>query len=246
MTSDPDPLAADREIDTLAEELRRSRAPFAITLAIARCDAVLATAPDPASGSVRELVALEAGAFDSPTARQPGPSPGAIAALRYLNALRIHQWNGALRIDRGNDASPGEAELIRRAVLALADARTGGATAPGIAPATARRSRALVGRLTALDDLDRARIDTLGKAAASAHRVHRVLERWPIASVTRIIETTGLQVQAVTSALHRLRGLGIVREISRRHRHRLYCYDAWITLLDDDVASWVDERKDTP
>ncbi len=103
---------------------------------------------------------------------------------------------------------------------------------------TARRTRQLVERLSALEQADRARIDVLGKAAPSSHRVHRALQRWPIASIARTMDATGLQVQAATSALHRLRGLGIIREITHRHRHRLYSYDEYVGIIAADVDSW--------
>ena len=104
--------------------------------------------------------------------------------------------------------------------------------------ATARRTRGLVAQLSALHDSDSERIDSLGKAAPSCHRVHRALERWPVASIDLIKEATGLRIQTATSALHRLRGLGIVREMTRRHRHRVYIYDFYIAIIADDIASW--------
>jgi len=104
--------------------------------------------------------------------------------------------------------------------------------------ATVQRTRELVARLSALEDADRVRIDVLGKAAPSSHRVHRALQRWPIASIARTMDATGLQVQAATSALHRLRGLGIIREITHRHRHRLYSYDGYVAIIAADVDSW--------
>jgi hypothetical protein len=108
---------------------------------------------------------------------------------------------------------------------------------------TARRTRGLVAQLSALDERDRRRIESLGKAAPSCHRVHRVLERWPVASIDLIKEATGLRVQTATSALHRLRGLGIVREMTRRHRHRVYIYEFYIAIIADDIASWSTEPE---
>ena len=177
-------------------------------MTLARRDALIAVASQHGPVSAKELVSLETGAFDSRAPRQPGPSPGAIAALTALEASAMATTDS----ERSPDAHPSE----------------------------------IVQRLTELHHLDGARIDALGKAAASSHRVHRALERWPIASIARIIEATGLQVQAVTSSLHRLRGLGIVRQITRRHRHRLYCYDAWLALLDADVERVLSERGDAP
>ena len=241
------PAAVRSELDFLIDDIRESPAGEAILVAIARRNAILATATPFSRAGARELVALETGTFDSRPPRQPGPSRAAAAALGVLAVAGIGE-RGATPL---GDARP-RAELratlggpysIPHSNVAPGDLR------PAVSPADSerdaiamlRRTRELARQLIARDESDRVRIDTLGKAAASAHRVHRALERWPIASVARIIEATGLQVQAVTSALHRLRGLGIAREITRRHRHRLFCYDAWLSLLDDDVARWLEE-----
>ncbi len=178
-----------------------------VALAIARRNAVLAAARAHGPATVRELVMLETGAFDSRAARDPGPSPGAVAAYALLDADCLSESD--LEAARGSFAL-------------------------------------LVEHLVALHGVDSARIETLGKAAPSSWRVHRALERWPIASMDRIIETTGLKAQAVTSSMHRLRALGIVREVTRRHRHRLYCYDGWLALLDADVERALNEPEDEP
>jgi hypothetical protein len=229
---------ADQAPVALADVIRRSSAAHELTLAIARRDAVLATFDRTGLSSVRELVALETGVFDSRTARQPGPSVGALAARQYLDALGI----------TARDAAPlPTSDMLDRMARARAGAMSvPGQTQPALVAKITDRTRQLAHRLAALDDTDRARIDGLGKAAASSRRVHRALEHWPIASVTRLIDATGLQVQAVTSALHRLRGLGIVREITRRHRHRLYCHEAWLATLDADIAAWISEREAEP
>ena len=244
------PAAVGSELGAFIADVRRSPAAEALLLAIARRNAILATAVPFSRGTVRELVALETGTFDSRTLRQPGPSRAAIAALELLETAGTRE-RGAAPLD---DARLPEEMLTTLAALQIVphSAALPGDPHPAAAPAdsernaiaTIQRTRELVGRLTARHESDRLRIDTLGKAAASSHRVHGALERWPIASVALIIDATGLQVQAVTSALYRLRGLGIAREITRRHRHRLFCYDAWLALLDDDVASWLDERGD--
>jgi hypothetical protein len=62
------------------------------------------------------------------------------------------------------------------------------------------------------------------------------LQRRPIVSLPRLLEETGLGVQTATSALHRLRGLGMVREMTGRHRHRVYSYDAYVTLLGEEIG----------
>jgi hypothetical protein len=74
-------------------------------------------------------------------------------------------------------------------------------------------------------------VAALSKASHSALLVHRALQRYPIIDLRRLLIETGLGAQAATSALHRLRALGIVRALTRRHRYRIYSYDAYIEAL---------------
>jgi hypothetical protein len=94
----------------------------------------------------------------------------------------------------------------------------------------------LVERIAQLTNDDRRRIHELTKAARSAVHVQIALQRRPIVSLPRLLEETGLGVQTVTSALHRLRGLGIVREMTSRYRHRVYSYDAYVALLGEEIG----------
>jgi hypothetical protein len=109
-------------------------------------------------------------------------------------------------------------------------ARFADAIATSVASALPRLER--IAALTIDDDQ---RIGALSQAAHSARRVHVALQRRPVISLPQLLDDTGLRVQAATSALHRLRGLGIVREITGRYRHRLYSYDPYVDLLGEDA-----------
>lgn len=98
------------------------------------------------------------------------------------------------------------------------------------------RALPLLDRIARLTGDDRRRIEELTRAARSAIHVHVALQRRPILSLPRLLGDTGLGVQTATSAIHRLRGLGIVREITGRHRHRVYCYDAYVALLGEEMS----------
>ena len=86
-------------------------------------------------------------------------------------------------------------------------------------------------------DTDRNRMAVFGTAARSARTVHAALQRWPVASVGSLVRDTGLGVQAVTLALHRLRALGIVREITGRRQHCVYSYDRYLDVLVEGTES---------
>jgi hypothetical protein len=122
----------------------------------------------------------------------------------------------------GNDIAPDDRD---EAAARFADEIVASAAATG----------PLVERIAVLIREDEKRIGALSKAAHSARRVHLALQRLPVIAVPQLLEVTGLRVQAATSALHRLRALGIVREITGRYRHCVYSYDAYVTLLSHDL-----------
>ncbi len=55
----------------------------------------------------------------------------------------------------------------------------------------------------------------------------------PFLSITRAAHQTQISVPTVTAALNRLQELGVVREITSRHRDKLYSYEKCIALLNE-------------
>jgi len=86
--------------------------------------------------------------------------------------------------------------------------------------------------LKALFDTDRARVETLGRAADSALRVYDLLKHSVVMSIPRGADTLGLTWPTVNAALDRLATLGIAREVTGRARDRLYVYQRQLELLD--------------
>jgi len=89
-----------------------------------------------------------------------------------------------------------------------------------------------------LFDVDRRRIATLGQQSHSTLRVHDVLQNRPIMSVTSVrkeldLRNMGLSEPTVYSAVSNLVKLGILREVTGKERHRLYRYDAYMSILDE-------------
>ncbi|MFZ5555265.1 MAG: Fic family protein [Pseudomonadota bacterium] len=83
---------------------------------------------------------------------------------------------------------------------------------------------------------DRAAIQSLGRSAGSALRVHEVLRKRPLGSIASLARQAGLSVPTTTSALRGLEKLGIVREITGRARSRLYSYHAYLTRLSEGTT----------
>lgn len=77
----------------------------------------------------------------------------------------------------------------------------------------------------------RDQIQSLGRSAGSALRVHEELKRHPIMSIQKAAETIGLSRPTVAESLNRLEQLGIVREVTGKKRDRLYTYSPYIALL---------------
>jgi len=97
-------------------------------------------------------------------------------------------------------------------------------TVASSATATARDIRRLV-------DADRAKVHALGRAAASALRVHELAGRRIVLSPGRTTSELGLSAPTVNAALARLQEVGILQEVTGRKRGRFYVYGAYLQLL---------------
>ena len=88
-------------------------------------------------------------------------------------------------------------------------------------------------RLLSLFDNHKASIQSRGRSAGSALRVHQALQERPLTSLRGISERTGLSLPTTTSGMRILESLGIARELTGRQRDRVYGYDAYIQILNE-------------
>jgi Fic family protein len=88
-------------------------------------------------------------------------------------------------------------------------------------------------RLTAMFGDDRRQIESQGRRAGSAIRVHDALKARPILSLPDISRTTGLSFPAASSSMSLLTELGIARELTGKRRDRLFVYDGYLALLNE-------------
>ena len=58
-----------------------------------------------------------------------------------------------------------------------------------------------------------------------------MLQERPITSLQQAVQRTGLSFPAVSSGMHMLERLDIVRELTGKRRDRLYGYDAYLEVL---------------
>jgi Fic family protein len=85
--------------------------------------------------------------------------------------------------------------------------------------------------LLAMVSRDRDRIAALGRAAPSALAVHQELQRHPIATSTSLVDATSLTPATVNKSLDHLRKLGIVNELTKRKRGRVFSYRRYVKEL---------------
>jgi Fic family protein len=88
-------------------------------------------------------------------------------------------------------------------------------------------------RIVELFEQDRVKVGGLGRIAGSALRVHQQLQRRPLATVSGLVEQTGLSTPTVGKVLDALTRAGIVREITGRRRWRVFAYDRYLALLNE-------------
>jgi len=82
-----------------------------------------------------------------------------------------------------------------------------------------------------LFEADRARIEQLGRPAASTLRVHQRLQQNPVTAIADAAEQLGLSPPTVGKCLKHLEELGIVTEITGKQRGRRYVYTDYLSIL---------------
>jgi Fic family protein len=80
---------------------------------------------------------------------------------------------------------------------------------------------------------DRSRIESAGRRAGSALRVHEALKARPIQSLSSICAVTALSFPAASSAMELLLELGIARELTGKRRNRVFLYDRYMVILNE-------------
>jgi Fic family protein len=99
--------------------------------------------------------------------------------------------------------------------------------------ATANQAIATARGILQLFERDRARIESLGRPATTALRMHQLLQHKGLASIPDAARQLALSQPTVTSALEHLRQLGIVHESTGRRRGRVFVYSAYMNLLSE-------------
>lgn len=96
---------------------------------------------------------------------------------------------------------------------------------------TANQASEAAREILGLFERDRLLIETLGRAAPSALRVHQCLQEKPIISIPSTAARLGVSPPTVAKSVEHLQKLGIVRETTKRRRNRLFVYDEYLGIL---------------
>lgn len=98
---------------------------------------------------------------------------------------------------------------------------------------TAEQATSTARRILSLFDKDRQRIENIGRAAGSALRLHQLMRKKPVFSITRAANDLGLTRPTVTSSLKHLEDLDIVQELTGRRRDRTFVYGEYLSILNE-------------
>ena len=80
---------------------------------------------------------------------------------------------------------------------------------------------------------DRDRIQSIGRAASSALRVHEYLQKKPLVGIGVVAEELKLSIPTVTVALDHLARLGIAKEVTGKRRARVFGYTRYLKILSE-------------
>lgn len=83
-----------------------------------------------------------------------------------------------------------------------------------------------------LFDQDRSTIQTLGRGAASAFRVHDFMQRRPLVTIQAASRELKLSLPTIGMSLKHLVDVGIVCEITGKQRRRVFAYRKYLDVLD--------------
>ncbi|MFA5786295.1 MAG: Fic family protein [Actinomycetota bacterium] len=92
-------------------------------------------------------------------------------------------------------------------------------------------------RLGALFEEDRARLQTQGRKAGSALRVHDALKERPLATLQNVAQRADLSFPAAAAGMTLLVELSICRELTGRKRNRVFVYDRYLEILSEGTET---------
>lgn len=87
-------------------------------------------------------------------------------------------------------------------------------------------------RIVTLFRSDKERIAASGEQTNSMLRIHELLQTHPFLNAAQAREKAGLSAPTINKAFEALEALGVVREITGKHRGRVFAYTAFLKILE--------------
>ena len=97
-------------------------------------------------------------------------------------------------------------------------------------------------RILALLDADRRKIEALGKPAALVLRVFQCAQTSPILSIQSAAKSAGVSFPTASQAVAHMQKLGLLPEITRKRRHRLFACDGYAAILNPHFSQLISRR----
>lgn len=97
---------------------------------------------------------------------------------------------------------------------------------------TAEQAAATARELITMFEAHRQKIGGLGRGAASALRVHELMQARPIVTIQTVSDSLNVSFPTAAAALEKLVAVGLVRETTGRKRGRIYAYAEYLAMLD--------------
>lgn len=93
-----------------------------------------------------------------------------------------------------------------------------------------------IAKLLRMFDRHRQKIHSLGQSASSALRVHDLLKEKVFLSIGAAENDLKLTYPTVAKAMENLERLGVVKEVTGKQRNRLFSYDQYLSVLNENSA----------
>jgi len=97
---------------------------------------------------------------------------------------------------------------------------------------TANQAAKMAGSIDKLFQIDKAKIERLGRGAPSALLIYRYAQVNPLFSIRNAARSTMVSFPTASSAVARMTDAGILRESSGKRRGRLFLYEGYLNLLN--------------
>jgi len=96
---------------------------------------------------------------------------------------------------------------------------------------TSQQATVAAREILALFERDRRRIESLGRAAGTALRVHQLLQETPIIGIPAAAKRLGVSPPTIANSIRHLEDIGMVGEVTGRHRGRMFSYGDYLSIM---------------